>query len=92
VDPAVAPALGQLLDRGILGVIAALEAYTIIALYRALMTERDRNRQEVADMLERHIVKAENFGQKQTELAGRVLALAERLGDRMRPRDGGEGG
>jgi hypothetical protein len=79
VDVPIAETVVKILNQGILGVAAVLEAYVILALYRAKELSERTHRTEVEALLERHIVKAENFAAKQTDIADRVTAIMDRM-------------
>lgn len=66
MEKAAGDAIGAVLNQGVLGAICILLLFAVYKLYR-----------ENQDLLQRHITKAENFAEKQTQLADRVTAILE---------------
>ncbi len=79
VDVPIAESVVKVLNQGLLGVASVIEGYVIWRLYSAKEAESREHRLEVAALLERHIVKAENFAEKQTAIAAGVTAIMDRL-------------
>lgn len=79
VDVPLAEAVVKVLNYGLAGVTSVIEGYVIWKLYAAKEAEAREHRLEIAALLERHIVKAENFADKQTAVAVGVTAVLDRL-------------
>jgi hypothetical protein len=73
VEKAIGDSIGAILNQGVLGAICILLLYAVNKLYQ----EREVLRREKEALYERHIAKAENFAEKQTQLADRVTAILE---------------
>lgn len=66
MEKAIGDSIGAILNQGVLGAVCIILLYAVYKLYR-----------ENQDLLQRHIAKAENFAEKQTQLADRVTAILE---------------
>jgi hypothetical protein len=81
---------GQLVVYGPLGVLCVILIFALLGLYRAkekMSTDyqvqitklQDQHRDEMRTMMERHIVKAETWNEKWSELSTKLYAVLDSL-------------
>lgn len=79
------PLLAAFLEHGILGLVCAGEFFVILHLYKRRDEDGRTHAAELKALSERHIVKAENYAEKNTMLAERVTDALSELTKRRRP-------